>query len=319
MAEDLLFCHLMVPQCPYNHSSLPAPSGSRISVVKSGFFFRQSDKTRHQRFYCRECKRSFSNETFNPCFRQKKRHLNHRVLEELASAKSQRRLARNLRTTRKTIVRKFLFLEKHVEDLFNWHRNLFPKSSSIQFDDLETFEHSKLKPLSVCAAMESDTRRILGFRVARMPAKGLLVQKSLKKYGPRVDERRQMRNELFTEIKEFVIPEAEIKSDKNPHYPKDVKRHFPNAKHLRFDGRRGCVVGQGELKAGGFDELFSLNHTYAMFRANINRLFRKTWNTTKKPERLRIHILIYCVYHNLVLLKNKPGFDQLTQISGMIV
>lgn len=217
----------------------------------------------------------------------------------------------NLRTNRKTVVRKFLFLEKYVEKLFIWHRSLFPAVHVMEFDDLETFEHSKLKPLSVCAAVEHKTRRILGFRVAKMPAKGKLTQKSLKKYGPRDDERAKARDELFTEIKEFVRPDAIIKSDKNPHYPKDVRRHFPNAEHVTFDGRRGCVVGQGELKSGGFDPLFSLNHTYAMFRANINRLFRRTWNTTKKPERLRIHILIYCLYHNTVLLKQKPDPHQL--------
>ena len=40
-----------------------------------------------------------------------------------------------------------------------------------------------------------------------------------------------------------------------------------------------------------------------MMRANINRLFRKTWCTTKKPERLIDHIELYVQYHNEVLLK----------------
>jgi len=61
---------------------------------------------------------------------------------------------------------------------------------------------------------------------------------------------------------------------------------------------RGCVAGQGELKKIGFDPLFSLNHTYAMMRANINRLFRRTWNTTKDPRKLRDHIDLYVWYHN---------------------
>ena len=80
------------------------------------------------------------------------------------------------------------------------------------------------------------------------------------------------------------------------------REFFPEATHWTTRGRRGCVVGQGELKAGGFDPLFSLNHSFAMLRANINRLFRRTWNTTKKPERLALHIALYVLYHNWVLI-----------------
>lgn len=89
-----------------------------------------------------------------------------------------------------------------------------------------------------------------------------------------------------------------IKSDENPHYPPLIRELFPRGEHLRYKGRRGCVVGQGELKRGGFDPLFSLNHTAAMFRANVNRLFRRTWCTTKKREALTAHLALYSLYHN---------------------
>jgi hypothetical protein len=47
-------------------------------------------------------------------------------------------------------------------------------------------------------------------------------------------------------------------------------------------------VGQGELKRGGFDPLFSLNHTAAMFRDRLKRLSHRTWCTTKRPDRLQL-------------------------------
>ncbi len=153
--------------------------------------------------------------------------------------------------------------------------------------------------------IETGSRRILGFRVGRIPAKGLLVARSLKKYGLRMDERKSMRRSLFAEMKPFLSDCVVIKSDENPHYPRDVKRFFPGGYHQTFKGRRGCVVGQGELKAGGFDPLFSLNHSFAMIRANVNRLFRRTWNTTKKPECLALHLALYVFYHNQVLIRPK--------------
>ena len=136
-----------------------------------------------------------------------------------------------------------------------------------------------------------------------MPAKGLLAKRARKKYGPRKDGRKRARRKLFSCLQQNILPAALIESDENPHYPPDVKEFFPTAHHQTYKGRRGCVVGQGELKEGGFDPLFSLNHTAAMLRANMNRLFRRTWCTTKKLTELDNHIAIYAMAHIKKILK----------------
>ena len=231
--------------------------------------------------------------------------MNPQVFKFMASGGSQRMAARLLQINRKTVIRKFIFMALWAHHYFQIDRAQHSPITHLEFDDLETFEHSKMKPLSVSIAVESRTRRILGFRVASMPAKGLLARPALKKYGRRADNRAYARQSLFAELKSFVKVGATIRSDQNPHYPIDVKKFFPTCQHVTTKGRRGCVVGQGELKAGGFDPMFSLNHTYAMHRAHINRLFRRTWNTTKKPERLAMHLAIYALFHNLELLQRK--------------
>jgi len=174
----------------------------------------------------------------------------------------------------------------------------FPKAQKIQFDDLETFEHTKCKPLSVSLALEEQSRRVLWFEVSQMPAKGHLAAISRKKYGPRADHRPMARELLFTRLTQLVEPRATIKSDSNPHYPKDVVRFFPEAIHKTVKGGRGAITGQGELKKQMFDPIFDINHTFAKFRADINRLFRRTWCTTKRPDRLVAHLMIYVNYHN---------------------
>lgn len=179
----------------------------------------------------------------------------------------------------------------------NIKNRMEPRAHLIEFDDLETFEHTKCKPLSVTLAVQSRTRRILGLEVSRIPAKGLLVNKA-KKYGPRPDERAWGRARLFHNLKNLISEDAVIKSDSNPHYPSDVKRHFPKARHVTYEGKRGSLGGQGELKRVKFDPLFSLNHTCASFRANVSRLVRKTWCTTKRIDYLRAHLMIYADYHN---------------------
>jgi hypothetical protein len=172
---------------------------------------------------------------------------------------------------------------------------------ALQFDEMESSVHSKCLPLSIPLAVLPGSRKILSFRVCEMPAKGLLAEISRKKYGPRKDGRPQAADSLFAELAGLIHPEAEIATDQNPKYPGWMASHFPKIKHFAHKGRRGCVVGQGELKKGGWDPLFSLNHTCAMLRANINRLARRTWCTTKRADRLAVHIELYIEFHNQTL------------------
>lgn len=216
----------------------------------------------------------------------------------MCSGMSQRRAARIFCLNRKTVVRKLRFLAEQARLGLQIENASSPKCEIIEFDDLETFEHTKCKPLSVILALEFKTRRILGFQVSQMPCKGRLAKLSYKKYGYRADHRAQGRKALFEEIKNYIEPNAIIKSDLSPHYPADVKKYFPEATHQPFLSKRGSSTGGGELKKTKFDPLFSINHTFAKCRADINRLFRRTWCTTKDPKRLSDHLAIYAHYHN---------------------
>lgn len=265
-------------------------------IVRIGSYYRTSDAKTIQRFRCQNCRISFSSATFGSCYRQKKRHKNALLRKLLCSGVSQRRAARILNLHRTTVVRKFLFLALEAEFCLLLQNHGKKKAKVIEFDDMESFEHTKCKPLSITLAVETGTRRILGLSVSRMPAKGLLAK--VNRYGPRADERGPARRGLFSRIQEFVEEDAVIKSDSNPHYKSDVIKFFPHAKYEQYLGKRGAVTGQGELKKLRFDPLFSLNHTCAKFRADVNRLFRRTWCTTKSPARLRSHLILYASYHN---------------------
>ncbi len=289
----------MIPHCP---SGCSRRQNVR-TVVRFGHFYRSSDRRKIQRFKCAHCGRYFSQASFSKKFGQNKRHLNGEIFKLLVSGVSQRRIARMLNCHLTTVSRKLSFLGQQARWINHCDRLKTSKVSEVQFDDLETFEHTKLKPLSVTLMVEKGSRQILAFEVARMPAKGLLAKKSLKKYGPRRDERPQSRDRLFRRIQSVVFENALIESDQNPSYFPLVKVFFPKARYQTCKGQRGAVTGQGELKKIGFDPLFSLNHTCAMFRANVNRLFRKTWCTTKKIQPLIDHLELYAFYHNRVLLK----------------
>ena len=289
--------------CPLAECSAVEPGLGSGRIVRKGYFRRSSDGKVIPRFFCRDCRRTFSHASRSPCFGQKKRGLNEKIRRLLCSGVSQRRIALLLGISRTTVERKFLFLAErarveHGKFLHSLARAGVLPARALQFDEMESFERSKCLPISIPLAVLPSSRKILGVGVASMPARGPLAELSRKKYGKRADERAREASLLLYSLVLKVVPNVEILTDQNPKYPAWIRRELPHAVHRTTKGRRGCIVGQGELKKIGFDPLFSLNHTAAMIRANVNRLFRRTWCTTKRKDRLLAHLLIYTHFHN---------------------
>ena len=223
------------------------------------------------------------------------------MIKKLILAKaSQRRIAKLLKINQKTVARKVHFLAlQSKKTRFKFLNDLKSKKvTNLQFDDMVSFEHTKCKPIAISLLVEEKSRKILDFEVSEMSAGGKLAAISREKYGPRKDGRKKAWLRLFKRTQSIAEQGAYFKSDEHPLYPVVLRKYFPKATHERFKGRRGCVVGQGELKTGGFDPLFSLNHTCAMIRDSVGRLVRRTWCTTKRLENLRDHLEIYVDYHN---------------------
>lgn len=175
---------------------------------------------------------------------------------------------------------------------------------NIQIDDLITKENSKLKPLSVSIAVDEKRRMILGLEVSQIPAFGHLSQIAINKYGPRKSEHFDGLTRLFQKVTPLLSPEVQVKSDEHQLYPGFISAYLPRAEHLTFKSERATVAGQGEMKKVMRDPLFAVNHTCATLRANINRLIRKTWCTTKDPKRLKDHLDIFIYFYNQHYLQN---------------
>ncbi len=273
----------------------------RARCQKKGFFAKTSTRAeRVQRFRCLQCRRSFSAQTATLTYREKKPHVDQPLYRLLNSGVSQRRCAMIFALTRATVARKLVRLgraARHQHQL--WLTAHAPASGPVAvIDEMETLEHTKMKPLAIAVAVEEGSRLILGAAVSRMPAKGRLAERSRRKYGRRTDGRAAGLKRVLAGVAVGLPGLSEIKSDECPRYPRLFAAAFPGAQLTTHKGRRACTVGQGELKAGGFDPLFSLNHTCAMFRDNLKTLARRTWCTPKKPDRLQALIDIYVTFHN---------------------
>ena len=265
---------------------------------KHGFYHRKDDGRKVRRFRCSTCLKTFSRSGFSVLYRHLHRRLNALIGQLLTMGMTQRGIARVLGIDKDTVARRLVLLAVVARHKTSTDLACRTPSQRVQFDELITLEHSKLKPLSVLVVSDADTWQILGYKVSRIPASGHLAEKSREKYGYRADESYAARHQLLESLKPAINANAEFITDSYSAYPAVIKRHFPHATHTRHIGGKGAVTGQGELKKLQFDPLFCINHQLAMLRANISRLFRRSWNTTKRVERLNDHLAIFLDHYN---------------------
>lgn len=283
--------------CSYFH---PCTQGQ---LQRIGHYIRKSDSQRIQRYRCSRCKKSYSDAIKSPCYRQNKRHLNALIRKLLCAAMSQRRIALVLGISRLTVARKFEFLAKQETLKQEKYRLILAPVplKEVFLDEMEDRIHTKCKPVSI-ALIVTPERKILHCELSSIrPKNRKLYEISKKKYPDWKDRSRQGFKRLLYSTAPLLDPQVVIRSDQKQMYDEEIRRLLPSTHHRRYKSRRAVIAGQGELKQGGKDPLFALNHTCAMMRANINRLIRRTWCSSKKIESLKKHILIYAAYHNTVL------------------
>ena len=274
------------------------PHCQSTDFIKYGFVKRKDDGRRVRRFRCKCCGKTFSRAGFSIFYRHSHRRLNRRIEVLFTKGMTLRGIGRFFGIDKDTVARRLPLCAARARHRLKLDQRKALVADQVQFDELITIEHTKMKPVSVMLVSDSEHWRMLGCVVSRLPASGLLAEKSRQKYGFRQDESTAARHTLMASLGEAIAPDAEFITDSHSAYPDLIRRHFPDATHTTHIGAKGAVGGQGELKKQTWDPLFCINHQLAMLRANISRLFRRSWNTTKRIERLFDHLLIFILHYN---------------------
>ena len=271
---------------------------------RNGTFRRNTSRDDAQRFRCPRCKAGVSTATFSTTWRQKKPCINGTLLGLFTAKVTMRRSAMLLGVNRITVRRKLIHLGKIARAQDQIPSSL--KCKHFIFDEVITKETSKFLPLAIPLLVAHPSRVIMDFDVAAMTAQERFRAEGEARYGTRIDQREQKIEAMLTRARIQMLPQPVILTDKDPLYATLVERVVPGSMHVRIKSRRAHSTGQGELKKGGYDPFFSLNHSAAMMRDSVSRMVRKTWAITRCPERLRDHIDIYKWFHNAVLIEPKP-------------
>lgn len=196
-----------------NHTE---PQEGKVWFVKTGYYKTEHDGKQVPRYKCKDCGKCFSSHTFSEIKGQHKPELNKQVFTEYDSNVSLNRLAKNLKAHRRTVVRKFRWLAKKARMI---HEKTIEqgklKATVVQFDEMETFEHTRKKPLAVALAVRvlfDKTKgvyrsfEIIDAKVAVMPAWGLQKAESEAKYGKRDDDRVEAIKDVLNTVKRVGSP-----------------------------------------------------------------------------------------------------------------
>ena len=210
------------------------------------------------------------------------------------SGVSLRRCAKLLKVSYNTVVKHFYFLAEQAKAIhLEYLKGI--QTSFVQVDEMETFMIARPCALSVPMVVRVKTGHILGFAIARMPAKGHLAEVGQIRYNWTKDERSVKFQSLIFNLKDCFKDEITFKSDSHTSYTKWIKNQIPHAKFQKVAGaKKKTPPGQDKP----FDELFAINNMFARMRHDMNRLARKTWSTTKCEKGLEAHIWLYVAWNN---------------------
>ena len=260
------------------------PLCSSESIKRKGSMKTKRGSTK--RYQCKECSKTFTKRTLTQNYRHRLQHLRDRITGLYCEGMSLRAISRYLKINVKTVMK--YFLENANMSKVNNLRRLDQGqivTAYVQFDELETFEHTKRKPLGVECSIRVKTGEIISAKVCTIPVKALAVSSMYIKYWNKNINRQQVLTDMLIETKKAMNKENFTIACDNAKQPvKIVKTLFDNHKVQVFNSHSTNK---------------KIDSTFLKMRQDISRLRRRTLATTKKRENLQKHLDLYTDYHNM--------------------
>lgn len=275
------------PTCP-NHLA-PAPGFTRR------YGTRKVQGAVVPRVQCRACLITWSPV---PRERPNRRDLDRRIFEMAVSGTPMRRIALLLGCDRKTVPRTIARL---VERIKEQHAAFLSglQTSYVMMDELETYmaAHWQQFSLTMVVRAKPQTNPRTGKRVYQVLAFGAARHTTTMIGYPWVHHERAT---VIPQVLQAVAPSlkarATIATDGATEYPKWIAQHLPGVKHEVHVAKNPATSHKASKSV--YDPLFAINHTFARLRADLPRLHRTTWTTTKSLAEFERHVWLWVAWNN---------------------
>ena len=290
------------PRCPYRPCRFHLAPESHW-YIGFGSYTALCRPSPIPRFRCLGCRRTFSRQTFRADYRDHRPDLNTRLFSLLASGIGLRQSSRLLALSRRCLELKARKVSRHLRRMNLNLQAPLPKSSTLQFDELETFEGLRtLRPLTVPVLIERDSRFVVWAESATLPPRhrrtrhGRDAETEQERAGrPRRDNSRHGCERTLLRARPLVAAHerVEIATDCKKIYPALIQEIF---------GQERVVHSQtpSTRKRDISNPLFAINQTEAIARDLMGRLRRQSWLASKKRRYLDLGLALFAGWRNFV-------------------
>lgn len=250
------------------------------------------------RYRCKLCRRSFSSQTFRLDHRDKRPQVNGPLFQLLTSGVGLRQAGRVLGLDVHAVQKKFRKLARHLRLL---NRNLvagLPAGRTLLIDELESFEHRSISPLTVPVLIDRVSKFVIATDVApirRAARAGSRRRRWLERHEARSGRRQDRGNacirRVFSRLAKLLEGRpATLLSDEKASYARQCRRRFgAQVLHLTVSSKRPRNV---------YNPLFAINLTEAILRDNNGRLRRRSWLVSKLGRYLKLQAELFAAYRN---------------------
>jgi hypothetical protein len=273
------------------------------------------------RFVCKTCGKGFSRQTFRSDYRDHRPHLNADVFRLLASGLGLRQTSRLTGLTRRCTEMKFRKIARHLLGLNANLRGPLPPDSSLQFDELETYEGRRnTRPLTLPILIEKENRFVVAARSAPIRPRGKMTPARLEaiaadeeRFGPRKDESSQAIRRVLAAAVPLVkgLQGVVLHTDEKSTYPGLAREAFG-------EDRLDHHTSSSKLPRLNWNPLFPINHTEAMARDLTGRLRRESWLVSKQGWCLDLQLQLFMAYRNYVRRRFNKDKESPAQLLGFV-
>ena len=238
-----------------------------------------------QKYQCKDCSKIFTKRTGTINYRKRKQHLRDQITNRYCEKQSLRGLARTMNASYPTIVKYF---RENAELAREANKKRLGKglvTSYVQFDQLETYEHSKKKPVGIQISIRPKTNEIISAKVGYIPVRALSISKEYSKNWNVKARKSKHTLAMILETKKALNKNgATITCDKERSQVNLLKDFC----HEDF-----ITLAPSSAENKKIDRIFR------RIRNDVSRLNRRTICTTKDITQLQNHLDLYTEYHNV--------------------
>ena len=262
---------------------LKCPHCKSESLRKRGTHKTKRGKT--QKYQCKDCKKIFTKRTGTPNYRKRKQHLRDQITRRYCEKQSLRGLSRTMNASYPTIVKYF---RENAELARQANKKRLGKglvTSYVQFDQLETYEHTKRKPVGIQISIRWKTGEIVSAKVGYISIRALSVSKEYSENWNVKARKSYHTLSMILDTKKALNKNAStITCDKE----KSQLNLLQDFCHEDF-----ITIAPSSAENKRIDRVFR------RIRNDVSRLNRKTICTTKDINQLQNHLDLYTEYHNV--------------------